>query len=149
MQAELNEARQLLKKYQEEYAKLIKRREQLDKERVKVNNRLQMLVNPWSRRGAIRDAERRVQLAELRIKSENLRKVEWCKSGFRQREFEYVVTRVTPKRIYIRRKNQERETFYQRETGKTSWNEDGQIDIERTFPEGIDEFAKRQKGQKQ
>lgn len=136
-----------LKVLRDEYAVLVKRKTELEAELATVGTRLKQLRNPWGcNSGQIPDAERRVKLAELVVKDSASRQVVWKKEGYGHRGRTYVVTRVTPKRIYVREAGSGlREAQYDRDTGTTRWSGDGGIDLEKTFPEGIDEFAKQQK----
>lgn len=51
---------------------------------------------------------------------------------------EYVVSRVTAKRVYIRERGAQSEDYYDKMTGESSHR--GTIDITATFPEGVDNW---------
>ena len=62
--------------------------------------------------------------------------IKW-RRGVLDGEKEWIVDKITAKRIYIRVKGDHRSVYYTRETGAGTSKYDGVIDLEATFPEGV------------
>lgn len=145
---EVEQAQAELDSLKSEWTYLQQERKHLEDTLKEIEARSKELHNIWLADGLIYQAERRLAKAQLKAEDENARLVVW-KAGQPHwtRDRQYVVSKVTPKRIYIRAKGNDRAEFYGRDGIKpnrpvTSY---GQIDIEATFPEGIEEFAKANK----
>lgn len=104
--------------------------------------RLRELVGSFSRTGLIARAKQDKDTTERMAKDSRARKVIWLtpRSWTRDRKQEWVVEKVTPKRIYIREPGSYRSSYYSRQTGAGRCEYDGVIYIEKTFPEGLDNF---------
>lgn len=106
--------------------------------------RLSELRNGYRRFGEIGQSKAKAKRIEGTIKDLQSRLVVWAVTrtwGHTGRQ--YVVSRVTPKRIYIREVGAEREIYYDHDGSRGTY--DGKIDIEQTFPEGLDEYRKQTK----
>jgi uncharacterized protein YoxC len=103
--------------------------------------RIRELVSIWSG-GEISEAQREVKVAERNLADDAARKVVWVEepSFFRSNGSQYIVVKVTPKRIYIRQAGHNTEVFRDRATGCGKHSFDGIIALAATFPEGVENF---------
>jgi len=94
--------------------------------------------------GLIPSAKRDIEEAERKLQDSKLRKVVWIgppRWSLQASEAEYVVVKVTKKRIYIRKAGSfHRDCYYEKETGTGKSKFDGQINLPATFPEGVENY---------
>ncbi len=74
-------------------------------------------------------------LFERQVQDETCRTVYWVNDT---RPSTHIVTRMTAKRIYVRERGHQSETFYELDgTRRSRYGDQHKIDILRTFPEGL------------
>lgn len=103
-----------------------------------IATRLQELGSAYKRCGEIEQARRKIASLTLRLADCEARRVVWQTSPYFYRGEEFVVHKVTQKRIYIRPAGNPREMYYNKDG--TRGNTDGVIDVAATFPEGLENF---------
>lgn len=139
---------------QQEYKRNKKKLEDLDKEIKKTHdrqNKLLMHSFGYGKRGLIVEAELELRHELTIFENKNRRKVvfkkeEKTKSFYLGRARDYIVEKVTPKRIYIRPvTSSAKGDFYDHDGCRDAYQSTPDIDVEKTFPEGVKEFMKNQK----
>ena len=115
----------------------------LDKEMRHLEERNKAISGTSWTHGELQKAKNELAKAKLEERDKTARPVVWkmvreyqC-TGHR----DYVVEKITKKRVYIRKKGCKSTSYYDRETGKGSSKYDGTIDLEATFPEGVENFT--------
>jgi len=100
------------------------------------------LSSSWSRTGKISQARCSLERARLVLRDFDARRVEWVEPSRNLYcpDEVYVVVKVTAKRVYIRNVGSSRPVYRDKVTGKGTSKYDGAIDIQATFPEGVDNF---------
>lgn len=101
------------------------------------------LIGEWRQTGTINAAKGRLAKAELELKDSTARIVVWKerRNWSHDDNSDYVVVKVTSKRVYVRQKNVDgREVYYNRLTGQGTNKYEGQIDVAATFPEGVNNY---------
>ena len=94
--------------------------------------------------GLIPRAREELKDLQLQENDKTARRVKWSIEpswGFSKAEV-YVVDKVTAKRIYTRKAGRPLKKYFNKESGKGTSKYDGIIDINATFPEGIDNYGK-------
>lgn len=99
--------------------------------------------------GELYFASQRLKQAELEATDAVARKVMWVdnKQPYQDvyEKFGYIVDKITPKRIFVRCVGHERCYQYNKDGTVVSGYKDASIDINKTFPEGLDEYEKANK----
>lgn len=108
-----------------------------------LEKRQKELYGGWHSHGLIDQAKTKLKQACRDLIDSGARKVVWATPpswSCRQEDKTYVVVKVTPKRVYIREAGTDREKYHDKLAGNGNSKYDGKIDIEKTFPEGLDNF---------
>lgn len=137
----LKQEKQVLADLLEEEASLKLEEKAINDRLVAIADRLRQLRNRYSGTGEIPKAKAHVNRYQTQLSDYDALPVHWLVlPSFRSSaEKQYVVSRVTKKRIYIREFGDQSEVYFDRETGvRDKWS--GQIDIATTFPDGIENF---------
>jgi len=112
-----------------------------EEELAHAKERLRGLTGRWGHSGHLQEAEMALKRAEMAMKDDSALVVVWKvkRDWGDPHNREWIVDKITKKRIYIRIKDSlDQLSYYNRETGAGTNKYEGVIDIEATFPEGID-----------
>jgi hypothetical protein len=147
----VKEAKKDLRILQAEATVVNRRIKEIEEELERLKTRHQELCgSTWGRssNGEIHFAQQRVEQAERNATDAIARKVVWVDDHAPYTGHDdkvYVVDKITPKRIYIRIQGSSRSVYYNKDgTNNSEWTK-CRIDIYKTFPEGLDEYAKANK----
>jgi hypothetical protein len=112
---------------------------EIEAEKKQIESRLHELTGGWGGRGLILAAKHKLITAEQEAKDATKREVKWVKDkpGFEVAEF--IVDKVTAKRIYVRRRGRKDSEFYNHDGEKHQYG--CKIDVAATFPEGLDNYV--------
>jgi len=143
----IEKAKQEVANLQLELTQLREKKKELEQQAKDADQRIRQLVGFYSSRGLIGQAERRVKTAEREARDAVGRLVVWITPPWRigKDDKPYIVDKVTPKRIYVRRQGNERADFYEKDGTTGTRYGDSQIDVAKTFPEGLDAYQKANK----
>ena len=120
-------------------ARIIKSRlTEMEAETKQLKERLNDLEGFWSRPGLIKIAKDKLEQAKRLDEDSRRRKVVWVGN---ERDADYIVDKITPKRIYVRKRGAEASCFYNID-GSSLSSFGRTIDITATFPEGLDNYGK-------
>jgi hypothetical protein len=145
----VEEAKAELELLRQEVAVLNVRLVALKDEQQQIEERLYEIHGGFRGYGEMSRARQKVKVEERAARDATLRLVVWKvepSTHWNDKSPEpYVVDKVTPKRIYVRRRGEERADYYVKDgtTGKSYGA--SVIDVDKTFPEGLDEYAKANK----
>lgn len=146
----VEEAKAALQLLEHEVVALRQRKNELEAELQTIDNRLRVLQGGFRGTGELSAARLRVKQAEREEADAKGRLVVWGDSqpyGATEAK-PYIVDKITPKRIYVRRQGQERAEFYNRDgTTDSRWC-NAKIDLAKTFPEGLEAYEKANKRKK-
>lgn len=125
---------------------LQEKRKELEQQTKEVEARIREIYGGFSRNGLLLQAERSVKIAEREARDRYARLVVWVTAPWdRSDDKPYIIDKVTPKRIYVRRRGQERADYYEKDgTTGTRYGKE-QIDLAKTFPEGLEAYEKANK----
>lgn len=122
-------------------ARIIKSRlAEMEAETSQLRDRLNDLDGFWSGRGLITIAKSKLEQAKRLDDDSRRREVVWVGNE----RADYVVDKITPKRIYVRKRGCEVRVFYNID-GSASASFGRTIDIDKTFPEGLDNYVNNQR----
>jgi hypothetical protein len=146
---EVDQAKAKLQALKAEAHTLSQRKRELHDEIDQIEHRIHQLYGGFGGWGEIKQAKEAIKLAELKERDKVARLVVWSVEPARYlhggNDEPFIVDKVTPKRIYVRRRGETNSEYYNKDGGSGRDYINTKIDIAATFPEGIDEYAKANK----
>ena len=121
----IEKAKQEVENLRLELSQLREKKREMTRQVEEADKRIRELVGFYSSRGLIGQAERELKRAEREAKDATARRVIWVTEPWgRTGDKPYVVDKITPKRIYVRRMGNEKSSRGARRDRLDNWQTD-------------------------